>query len=77
MQNKISSEYQDTLRWVEEMRKTVKYDKSMRDEIKVERLHHFDVISSALNVSMALAKEKEMEQRQQRYLFRNGERVKA
>jgi len=77
MNKTISSEYQETLRWVEELRKETKSWSSLRDELKEERLHHYDVIASALNVAMGLANEKEMEQRQQRYLFRNGERVKA
>lgn len=75
MNKTISSEYQETLRWVEELRKETKSWSSLRDELKEERLHHYDVIASALNVAMGLANEKEMEQRQQRYLFRNGERV--
>lgn len=53
MKKPISSEYQSTLRWIEEMRKVVKYDSTMRDDLKEERLNHFDVIASALNVAMA------------------------
>jgi len=63
MKKPISSEYQATLRWINDFRKTTKTNKSMSDYLKEERIKHLDVVVSALNVAMGIVREKELEER--------------
>lgn len=73
MNKPIWREYKKTLSFVNDRRKTVRNDRSMSDYLKEERIRHYDVIISALNVAMLQSYHKESGDLIP--LIRNGEKV--